>query len=155
MRRRKASAAVVAAVVMPSVAIGGALPAAGAADEPALPSHPFFGHMTLSKGQTKAVGPATGTLGVSSITITNFNSTSQTAFIFAPVMGGNSCNTSVTGGAEPHLYVIVEPLKTLHLAFPTPLVFPPFKGLTCVAANVTTTLSQSSAVELNFNGFSQ
>ena len=98
MRSRKASAAVVAAVVMPSVAIGGALPAAGAADEPALPSHPFFGHMTLSKGQTKAVGPATGTLGVSSITI---------------------------------------------------------KGLTCVAANVTTTLSQSSAVELNFNGFSQ
>jgi hypothetical protein len=154
MGSRKASAAIVAAVLVPSLVIGGAVPAAAAADEPALPSHPFFARMELKAGQAKAVGVAGLTLGVSSITITSFNATDQTVYIFSAIVAGKSCDTAVTGGGNlPTFYVLVGPRQTLHLAFPTPLVVPLFQGVSCLAAEVTTV--HSSTMEVAVNGFSQ
>lgn len=55
------------------------------------------------------------------------------------------------GGSSPKLQVYVQPLSTLHLTFPSPLVFNPVNGLTCIAAEVTTLLHGGS-VEIDING---
>ena len=62
------------------------------------PAKPFVADINLTDNSKKAVGPGVGTLGVTSLTISNFSSLLETLFIFAPVLSGASCSASVTGG---------------------------------------------------------
>ncbi len=153
MRSRKASAWIMSCIVAPSLFIGGLLPAA-AADEPALPTRPFFAQMNLGPGQKKAVGPGAKTLGVTSLTITNFNNSVQQLFIFAPVVGGTACSAAISGGGNPSMHLILEPSRTIDLVFPTALVFAPINGVSCIAGEVTTVQS-GGHVEIDVNGFVQ
>ena len=121
--------------------------------EEVIPSRTFADNITLTiAAQAKAMGPGTGVLGVSSITLTNFDSAAQQVSIFAPVFsGGSNCTGDIVGGGNPQLQVLVQPRFTLHLPYPTALVINPIDGRTCVAGEVTTTLNGGS-VRLNVNG---
>lgn len=119
--------------------------------EVVIPSHTFYDSMSVQNTRT-AIGPGSGVLGVTSLTITNFDSTAQQVFIFAPVFsGGSGCTGSVIGGSTPRMQVYVQPFSTMHLSYPSPLVFNPLQGRTCVAAEVTTLLHGGS-VEIDING---
>ena len=119
--------------------------------EEVIPSHTFYDSMSV-RNTTTAVGPGSGVLGVTSLTITNFDNTAQQVFIFAPIFsGGTGCTGGVIGGSTPRMQLYVQPLSTMHLSYPSPLVFNPFQGRTCVAAEVTTQLHGGS-VEIDVNG---
>lgn len=141
-----------------AAALLGATPSAQAAGsikaayvEQVIPAKTFNGSMFLTSG-TKVSGPGVGggVLGISSITITNFDASPQQVFIFGPVFSNPSegCSGTVIGGTTPQRTVIVQGKSTLHLAFPTPLVVNPLSGTTCIAAEVTTI--HTGAVELDF-----
>ena len=122
--------------------------------EQVIPSHAWSGHMQVLNA-TKSVGPGTGILGVTSFTLTNFDSQPQQVFIFVPIFSGGGCGSggsNIVGGTDPQMTVYVQPQQTLHLAYPTPLVFNPNQNnVTCVAAEVTTLLHGGS-VEIDVNG---
>jgi hypothetical protein len=119
--------------------------------EEVIPSHTFFDRTSVLNS-VRSIGPGTGVLGVSSITLTNFDTSPQQVFIFAPIFsGGSNCAGSVIGGAGPQMTIYVPPSSTLHLTYPTSLVYNPVDGRTCIAAEVTTQLHGGS-VEIDVNG---
>ena len=120
--------------------------------EQVIPAKSFYGSMhTLNTVQS--IGPGSGILGVSSITLTNFDTAPQQVFIFNPVFNaGETCGSTVIGGGGPQLTVYVQPRSTLQLNYHSPLVFNPINGKTCIAAEVTTPLNGGS-VEIDVNGF--
>ena len=121
--------------------------------EQVIPSHTWSGRMQVLNA-VKSVGPGTGILGVTSLTLTNFDAQPQQGFSFVPIFSGGGCGSSgrnVVGGTEPQMTVYVQPQQTLHLAYPTPLVINPFQNITCIAAEVTTLLHGGS-VEIDVNG---
>ena len=115
--------------------------------ESVLPSRPFNSSANGSANYV-TIGPgAGGTLGVSSITFTNLGSAQRSIFVFGPVFAdGQVCgSTSVVGGAAPRFYVIVPASQTVHLTYPTPLVYGGVSGQSCIAfggaANVDITIN--------------
>lgn len=115
--------------------------------ESVLPSRPFNNSANGSATYV-SIGPgANGTLGISAITLTNLGSTTRSVFVFATVFAdGQVCgSTSVIGGAAPRFYVIVPASQTVHLTYPTPLVYGGVSGQSCVAfggaANVDITVN--------------
>jgi len=147
------SSVVAAAVAAGAIALCfGGVPFAQA-QIPAFPANPFSATITITSGQKKAAGPAAGTLGVTSLTITNFNNSTQQLFVFAPVLGGPNCASQITGGSNPSYTLILEPNRTLQLTFPTPLIFPKTGGISCIAAEVTTV--QTGNVSILVNGYTQ
>jgi hypothetical protein len=147
-----ALAGAAAAAVFPGpAAAAGSLKAAYV--EEVIPAHTYTGHMTLLNA-TNSIGPGTGILGISSITLTNFDSQPQQVFIFIPIYSGAGCGaggSSIIGGTTPQMTVYVQPYQTLHLTYPTPLVINPYAGNTCIAAEVTTLLHGGS-VTMDVNG---
>jgi hypothetical protein len=122
--------------------------------EVVIPSRPFAGSMQATNTKV-SVGPDTGTLGVSNLTLTNFDSAAQQVFIFQPTFAFGGCGGSgaaINGGSTPQMQVYVQPFSTLVIPYPTPLVFPGFGGHTCVAAEVTTVLHGGS-VQIDVTGF--
>lgn len=119
--------------------------------EQVIPAKTFNGTLLLSH-VTKVTGPgvAGGVLGISSITLTNFDANPQQVFIFVPVLTNpaDGCSSPVIGGTSPQRTVFVQGKSTLHLDFPTPLVINPVSGTTCIAAEVTTV--HTGGVELDF-----
>ena len=113
------------------------------------PGHPFATQITIPSAgypHGRADGPTGGgTLGVTSITITNFDAQAQQATIFLPAMDSPGCSGSVIGGADPQIKMFVPAGTTMHFAYPTPLVFGP-----CVAAQVNT--AHTGGVEFDING---
>ena len=119
--------------------------------EEVIPGHTFTERMQVLNS-VKSIGPGTGVLGVSSITLTNFDTSPQQVFIFVPIFsGGTSCTGSVIGGTVPQMTVYVPPQSTLHLAYPTAFVINPYQGRTRIAAEVTRLLHGGS-VEVDVNG---
>ena len=119
--------------------------------EEVIPSHTFTGRMQVLNA-VQSMGPGTGVLGVSSITLTNFDTSAQQVFIFVPIFsGGSGCTGSVIGGTVPQMTVYVPPQSTLHLAYPTAFVINPYQGRTRIAAEVTRLLHGGS-VEVDVNG---
>src|SRR5277367_6200587 len=119
-----------------------------------IPSQPFFARLSLSGGATQAAGPgSSGRLAVTSITISNLSMTipTQEVYILAPVVAGGSCGDAVTGGGDPTLRLLVPQAQTLTVTFPTPLVFSPVNGVSCIAAENFV----DSLVEVYVNGFVQ
>lgn len=155
-----ATLATTLASVACAVALSAASAPAGAAGsikaaqvEEVIPTHTYTGHMTVLNA-VSSVGPGTGILGVTSLTLTNFDNGPQQVFIFVPQYSSAGCGaggSSVIGGAQPQMTVYVQPQSTLHLTYPTPLVYNPYLGNTCIAAEVTTLLHGGS-VTIDVNG---
>lgn len=121
--------------------------------EQVIPAKTYTGHMSVVNA-VSTVGPGTGILGITSLTLTNFDNTAQQVFIFVPIYSGAGCGaggSSVIGGTTPQMTVYVQPFQTLHLTYPTPLVINPNAGNTCIAAEVTTLLHGGS-VTIDVNG---
>jgi hypothetical protein len=112
----------------------------------ALPAQPFHASINLNvAGVAKATGVSGQRLAVTTITVSNFNGTTQQLFLFNPLMDSGSCGGNVVGGASPQVTVLLEPFKTLQLQFPTPRIFE-FGGLGCLAAEVTTVMAGGSVL---------
>ncbi len=132
---------------------------AAQADAPVFPASPFSASITISNilRQT-AVGPKSGTLGVTSITLANFNNVTFQIRIFSPLVAGSSCSGTVTGTASittTSFQFLLEPFKTFSLTFPTPLIFPKVGGgaVSCIAVEADTFAAGS--VNVLINGFVQ
>jgi len=158
IRKAKTSTLAIAGVAA-LLAAGIALPAAAAGSlkaayvEEVIPAHTYTGHMTVLNS-TNSVGPGSGILGITSLTLTNFDTQPQQVFIFVPIYSGAGCGaggSSIIGGTTPQMTFYVQPQQTLHLAYPTPLVINPYAGNTCIAAEVTTLLHGGS-VTIDVNG---
>ena len=118
----------------------------------ALPVEPFFDEMTMPDNNRHATGIAGRRLAVSTITISNHNDDTQELFLFNPSVTGTDCFTgTIMGGTIPRAHLILEPMKTIQLVYPVPLVFEPIGGLGCIAGEVTT--FQSGAVVVAVSGF--
>jgi hypothetical protein len=103
--------------------------------ETAIPSRPYYGALTLTD-VAKATGPGktAAVLGISSITIHNQDVSPQQVNIFTPLFINPGCSQPIMDHADPVISVTVPAKSTLHLPFPSPLVFNPVNGVTCVAA---------------------
>lgn len=103
-----------------------------------IPGKPFFGTLEPdpSAGFAVSAGPGTsGTLAVTNITISNLGNVTQEVVVFAPTFsGGGTCGDANLGGASPSLRLLVPSAQTMTISYPTPLVFPPINGISCVAA---------------------
>ena len=159
IRMARTSTTAIACVAGVLAAAGIATPAVAAGSlkaayvEEVIPARTFTGHMQVLNA-TKSIGPGTGILGVTSLTLTNFDASPQQVFIFVPIFSGGGCGTggsNIIGGTEPQMTVYVQPQSTLHLSYPTPMVINPFQNVTCIAAEVTTLLHGGS-VEIDVNG---
>jgi hypothetical protein len=120
--------------------------------EEVIPSRTYSGHMFVVN-TASSMGPGTGIFGVTSLTLTNFDTSPQQVFIFVPIFSAGGCGISgnIIGSTAPQMTVYVPAQSTLHLTYPTPLVVNPYAGITCIAAQVTTLLHGSS-VEIDVNG---
>ena len=139
-----------AGIAAPALAAGGIK---AAYVEQVIPAKTYTGRMQVLN-TTTSMGPGTGILGVTSITLTNFDTSPQQVFIFVPIFSGGGCGgggSNIVGGSQPQMTVYVQPQSTLHLTYPTPMVINPFAGITCIAAEVTTLLHGGS-VEIDVNG---
>jgi len=125
---------------------------------PAVPGNPFFGRMQLSGLTTQSVGPGTGTLGITQITLTNLDATAvDQVNIYAGLLSSGTCGgvANVSAGTDPFMIVKVQPNSTIAIPFPTPLVFTPQTGYdnlphTCLAAGMPIT---GGNVFVTVNGF--
>ena len=145
------SGAVSATITNSAVPVAGRVSISGTTGvQVRLPAQPFTVTMVLRNNQRRVAGPGSGTLGVTSITITNFDTEPQQLFLFAPVVSGGDCNGAVViGGSDPSFNLLVEPRKTLQLIYPTPLVFTQKGEQTCIAAEVTTALVAEVDIQVN------
>jgi hypothetical protein len=113
-----------------------------------VPAQPFDGSINLiASGTAQAVGVAGQRLAVTTITISNFNATTQHLFHFNPLMDGSDCSGAVADGAQSQVTVLLEPFKTMQLQYPTPRIFE-LAGLGCIAAEVTTAMGGSVLVDV-------
>ena len=121
--------------------------------EQVIPAKTYTGRMQVLNA-AKSMGPGTGIFGITSLTLTNFDTQPQQVFLFVPIFSGGGCGSggsNIVGGTEPQMTVYVAPQSTLHLTYPTPMVINPFNNITCIAAEVTTLLHGGS-VEIDVNG---
>ena len=123
--------------------------------EVVIPSKPFFTELSVTGSAASSDGPDTGQFGVTSLTFTNYDAAPQQVFVFAPIFSNgsvtNCSSSSVIGGGGPQLNVMVPAKGTLHVAYPTPLVFSTVFGHTCIAAEITT--NHTNGVTVGVNGF--
>jgi hypothetical protein len=135
----KSAHGLVAALVQVSNTSANPVPTA-----PAVPGSPFFGSMSISGFVSQSVGPGTGTLGVTQIVVTNFDSVVNQVNIYSPLLTSGTCGGN--GNAEAavaslFLVVKVQPTSTLVIPAPSPLVVGPQTGFdgvahTCLAAGM-------------------
>jgi hypothetical protein len=121
----------------------------------AIPTKPFFDRLVLSPGTVFSTGPGpSGTLAVTSIMISNLSTTSgtQEVFITAPIITtGGTCGDAVIGGGGAQMRLLVPQAQTLSVSFPTPVVFSPINGVSCIAAENFV----NSPIEVYVTGFVQ
>ncbi len=120
-----------------------------------IPGQPFFGTLEPSPSDgADSAGPGTsGTLAVTNITITNLASVTQEVLVFAPTFSnGLTCGDPSYGSANPYLRLLVPGAQTLSISYPTPLVFAPVNGISCVAAENFVT---GGTIEVYVTGFVQ
>ena len=146
---RLALAALSACTLLGSAHAAGGIKAAYV--EQVIPAHTWADSMYVVNA-VNTVGPGTGILGVSSLTLTNYDASPQQVFIFVPTFSSGTCGSGVvSGGSTPRIQVYVQGRSTQQLTFPTPWVVSPYNGITCLAAEVTTLLNGGS-VEIDVNG---
>ena len=104
------------------------------------------------------MGPGTGTLALTQIMITNYDSVVNQVNIGAFFTSGNNCGgASNATGATPAGFLIlkVQPNSTLVVTSSSPMVYPPLGGLdnlphTCIGATMPVT---GGNVRVMYNGF--
>ena len=119
--------------------------------ETVLPSQPFHDSAALSTSYV-TMGPSTGSLGITNITLTNPSSAVQLVYFFEPSLSSGTCSGGgpfVTGAAGPLSEVYVQPRTTVSLNYPTPLVYGPVNGPACLAA----VAANSVSVWIDVTGF--
>lgn len=134
------SLALIGALAAPKVVAA----ARAALVEIVIPSTPFFGSMSLSGFSSQSVGPGTGTLGVTQIVITNFDSVVNQVNIYSALLTGGTCGgIGNINGADTNgfLVVKVQPNSTLVISPASPIVYHSIDGFdnvnhTCVAAGM-------------------
>jgi hypothetical protein len=103
-----------------------------------IPGQPFSATLALSPGGILSAGPgASGRLAVTNITISNLSTTSgtQEVFVFSPTFAGaGTCGDLALGIAAAPMRLLVPQAQTLTISYPTPLIFAPVNGVSCVAA---------------------
>ena len=126
--------------------------AVGRATPPAFPTAPFYTTLELVSGAPVSAGFAARSLGVTNLTISNFNNTAVKILVFLPVFAsGGICGDPVLAGNPPSGYYMVGAQQTLSIPYPTPQVF---KGKpSCIAANLVS--GATSGVELYVSGFGE
>lgn len=141
----------------------GSIPASQAAGpraayvEQVLPGRPYKASMSVSSAvlarseDTVFLG-GTGAIGLTSITITNPDNRQKSVTVFEPAPGGlRECGTPVS--AVPSSFVVmVPPSSTVHLTYPSPLVFNTVNGHTCFGMQVN---ELAGPVQVLLNGFTQ
>ena len=123
--------------------------------EVVFPSRPYSYTIPLGLSTDyKVAGPGTGTLGITSLTFRNADVNPQDVWVANPVLSGNApgtCSGTVSNTNEPGFYITVPARSTLHLPYPTPLVFNPNNGSSCIA--VQDNLSRTYGLNVTINGF--
>lgn len=103
-----------------------------------------------------AFGPGTGSsYAITSLTFTNLDAVSNVVRVFQPVLQGGSAGTcfgaQVIGGGTGER-VSIPSGQTVHLAFPTPIVFTAGTQQNCAGVTFT---NNNSSVSVIANGFWQ
>jgi hypothetical protein len=137
------------------VQVSGDVVVSGTTDAvPVLPNAPFTRTVNLTDNEVETVGSAQAQMGLTSITVTNFDAIPHQLRIFRPVVSGTVCDAAaIIGGSSPSFNLLIPARATLHLPFATAMVFDPLGGVTCLATQVTTV--QANAVEVTFNGLGE
>jgi hypothetical protein len=120
------------------------------------PSRPFQGQLVEPDVNPRftAIGPAQGTLGVTSLIVSNTAGIPQIVEIFQATMSPDShdCSGTVTNTTLPDrifMRMRLEANQTISLPFPSPWVFTPINGLSCIAMGST----DPATVEVYVTGF--
>jgi hypothetical protein len=104
--------------------------------ETVVPSQPFQAQLNTfggTAGPTFSVGPAQGTLAVTSLILTNLNSVVERVQIFqASNVDACGIGAQIGGPGSIHMDLLLQPQQTLSLPFPSPLVFSPINGHACI-----------------------
>jgi hypothetical protein len=123
----------------------------------AVPSQPFFAPAFAPfNGNAVVIGTGSGMLAITSITLSNVGPVTNSITIYSQTVGFGllgACTGQRQGSGQPSLSVLVPPSQTLHLAFPSPLVFKQNGADTCIG--VLQTNSSGVNTEVDFNGFVQ
>jgi len=70
--------------------------------EVVIPTQTFHGTMIATNYPT-ALGPTSGTLGITTLTLTNFDTTTQQVYLFQPVLSGTGCYNTIVGTVDTGL----------------------------------------------------
>jgi hypothetical protein len=126
----------------------------GAFVEIVIPSHPYSSKSFITQNPV-STGPDTGTLGVTSITLTNYDTIPHMINIASAVVTGGDCTTgTLMTGTDAITSVLVPATQTLHLTYPSPLTFSSVSGHTCVFGGVLGTIPNAgTAIRMDINGF--
>ena len=84
--------------------------------EEVIPAKTYTGRMSVLNA-TNSIGPGTGIFGITSLTLTNFDTSPQQVFIFVPIFSGGGWGSGgalIIGGTQPQMTVYVQPQSTLH-----------------------------------------
>ena len=144
-----------AAALFFALLLGSALPTAaaprGAYVEAILPSKPFkFAVVARQNLFQDVLVAGDGAFGVTSITVTNTENYAKTLSVSEPGrFVGHDCGAPIST-ASNDLVVAVPALSTVHLAFPSPLVFSATNGHTCFRIYI----YENSSMNVLLNGFS-
>jgi len=147
----------------PTVSINGtptvnvaSLPALSVDAQPAFPAVPYVETANLIQAAfRKVLGEPAGTIGLTAITLTNFEFNPVQVFVSHPIMSApGTCVGTASGSTQPQLQLLVQARSTLHLTYPTPLVFSRIDDASCIEVGVASGLS-SGSVHVTVNGFRQ
>jgi len=128
------------------------------------PANPWSSDVTFTVGaarQYTGPGPTTQSLNITAINISN-SSPSHTIkmhFYAADFLPDRTIHPPCTGievlgTGRPDAYAFVPPMQTVHLTFPTPMVFAPIHGQVCIAADKQLFFGDDE-VDITFNGYMQ
>jgi hypothetical protein len=146
----------------PTVSISGtptvnvaSLPGLSLSVQPVFPALPYDGIANLTAAAPEAVFGVVGeTVGLSTITITNFQQAEVQVAVSRPIMASpDTCAGPVVGGTLPQFLLLLQARSTLHLEYPSPLVFRLIDGVSCIRVDATGL--SSGSVRISVNGFRQ
>jgi len=122
------------------------------------PSQPFFGlvvPVTTVPQVVELPEGLAGPLNVTAITLTNTTAAAVEVNVDLRVVSGATCATSRTGGGSPSVDVMVPANQSVHLTYPSPLVFSAVEAgaPACIEVGVQAISGPSTGIEAFVNGF--
>lgn len=105
---------------------------------------PYNETVIIADSASHVVGPTGGRLTISSLTMTNFSTSTQQLRIFNPSTPNGDCSGTPTGGSYPDYVVLLQARSTQELTFPVGVGYPKLNGASCIAFQVGTVLNGGS-----------